>query len=131
VYDPASLLAANVLRERIRLVAYAPAGAAVLVAPVENVVRSAELRQQRRPTPWANPTFLLHDRGNPEARRCAEALAQFIGPPWRSKDNTVWIRDLPDRLPATPGVVELWLPPLATQNMALLDAVGTGGRRNE
>jgi len=95
------------------------AGAAVQIAPVENVVRSADLRQQRRPVPWPRATFLLHDRGDLAAKNCAQVLARFVGEPWSPPGTVPWIRDLPDRLPATPGVLELWLPPMAVQSAGL------------
>ncbi|MEO5794838.1 MAG: hypothetical protein ABIP34_07435 [Rhodoferax sp.] len=121
VYDPASFAAANVLRDTLNL----QVSAAVQVAPVENVVRSADLRQQRRPEPWPKPTFVLHDRSNPGvaatptgSQACAKALSQYLGPPWvlPGAPDQVWIRNLPDVLKATPGVIELWLPSVASKN---------------
>jgi hypothetical protein len=108
------------------------------LAPIENVVRSAELRQQRRPVPWPKPTFLLHDASS---RRCAEVLAGFLKPrlavtpaggtgspadaqkPPPSGDDRVWIRNLPESQPnRRVGVIELWLPPgsLSDAKMAKL-----------
>jgi len=117
VYDAGSLLAANTLRERIKSVADQVAGATVQIAPVENVVRSADLRQQRRPVPWPRATFLLHDRGDLAAKNCAQVLARFVGEPWSPPGTVPWIRDLPDRLPVTPGVLELWLPVSTSLNL--------------
>ena len=124
VYDDASLTAATRLREVLQ----AAAGATVQVAPIENVVRSADLRQQRRPIPWAKPTFVLHDAGNPEMKDhyqdCAKALRRWVAATWSTLDamdskDAVWLRDLPSRLVPTPGVIELWLPPIATQTVAM------------
>ncbi|MCX7279120.1 MAG: hypothetical protein NTZ15_17680 [Burkholderiales bacterium] len=117
VYDAGSLLAANTLRERIKSVADQVAGATIQIAPVENVVRSADLRQQRRPVPWPRATFLLHDRGDLAAKNCAQVLARFVGEPWSPSGTVPWIRDLPDRLPVTPGVLELWLPVSTSLNL--------------
>nr|WP_315204843.1 hypothetical protein [uncultured Albidiferax sp.] len=123
VYDPASFAMANVLRDTLNQ----QVSAVVQVAPVENVVRSADLRQQRRPEPWPKPTFVLHDRTNFNAnlasndnggQACAKALSQYLGVPWvlPGAPDQVWIRNLPDALKATPGVIELWLPSIATKN---------------
>lgn len=83
----------------------------VQIGSVENVSRSAELRQQRRPVPWPKPTFVLHD-GN--SRSCAQVLGNFLQP-MAGKDTTdgdkFWIRDLPGtNRKRQPGVIELWLP---------------------
>ena len=82
-----------------------------MVAPIENVARSADLRQQRRPVPWPKPTLVLHD---PASRDCARAIAGTIGAPWvlPGEVDRVWLRDLPRSLKARPGVIELWLPPV-------------------
>ena len=123
VYDPASFAMANALRDTLNQ----QVSAVVQVAPVENVVRSADLRQQRRPEPWPKPTFVLHDRTNFNAnlasndnggQACAKALSQYLGVPWvlPGAPDQVWIRNLPDALKATPGVIELWLPSVATKN---------------
>jgi hypothetical protein len=84
-----------------------------MVAPIENVVRSADLRQQRRPVPWPRPTLILHDPGR---RDCARAIARHIGAPWilPGEVERVRLRDLPRSLQAQPGVMELWLPPAET-----------------
>jgi hypothetical protein len=82
-----------------------------MVAPIENVIRSADLRQQRRPVPWPRPTLILHDPGH---RDCARAIARFIGAPWIVPGDTdrIRLRDLPRSLQAQSGVIELWLPPV-------------------
>lgn len=107
IYDEASRPPASGLRQALQAEAYGP----VVVAPVENVVRSADLRQQRRPVPWPKPTFVLHD---PASRDCARAIARYIGAPWVLPGDVepVWLRELPRSLKARPGVIELWLPPV-------------------
>ncbi|MFZ2387998.1 MAG: hypothetical protein WAW69_09335, partial [Polaromonas sp.] len=106
IYDEASRLPAASLRQALQTEAYGP----VVVAPVENVIRSADLRQQRKPIPWPKPTFVLHD---PASRDCAQAISRFISAPWvlPGAAEPVWLRELPRSLPARPGVIELWLPP--------------------
>jgi hypothetical protein len=56
---------------------------------------------------------MLHD---PASRPCAQAIAKFIGAPWVLPGDAepVWLRDLPRSLPARPGVIELWLPPVGS-----------------
>ncbi|MDE2402371.1 MAG: hypothetical protein KGL90_11970 [Burkholderiales bacterium] len=105
IYDEASRLAANALRQTLQT----QTTGLVQVAPIENVTRSAELRQQRRPAPWPQPTFVLHD---PNSRACAQALSRLIGQPWvtSNEPGQVWIRELPDTLNRRPGVIELWMP---------------------
>ncbi|MDO8448828.1 MAG: hypothetical protein Q7T10_08465 [Rhodoferax sp.] len=106
IYDEASRLPATALRQSLQAGADSP----VLVAPVENVIRSADLRRQRRPVPWPKPTLVLHD---PASRDCAGAILRHIGAPWVLPGDVdqVWLRDLPRSLQARPGVIELWLPP--------------------
>ncbi len=113
IYDETSRLSATALRQSLQVEADAP----LVVAPVENVTRSADLRQQRRPVPWPKPTLVLHD---PASRDCARAVLRYIGAPWVLPGvlpgdlEPVWLRDLPRSLPARPGVIELWLPPTET-----------------
>lgn len=109
IYDEASRAPATALRQALQ----AAAGAPLVVAPIENVVRSADLRQQRRPVPWPRPTLLVHD---PASRPCAQAISRYIGAPWAASAapggiDRVRVRDLPASLQAQPGVIELWLPP--------------------
>jgi hypothetical protein len=109
VHDEASRTAASELARRLRR---ASAGS-MLIAPIENVTRTAELRQQRRPVPWAQATFVLHD---PASRGCAAALSAYVRSPWvlDERPGQVWVRDLPSTLGGRrPGVIELWLPPLS------------------
>ena len=109
IYDEASRLPATLLRQTLSPDADSP----LVVAPIDNVTRSADLRQQRRPVPWPKPTLVLHD---PASRECARAIARYIGVPWLSATDPdrVWLRDLPRSLQARPGVIELWLPPIDT-----------------
>jgi predicted acylesterase/phospholipase RssA len=119
IYDEASRESANELARQLQSAGVneaAPANARrdvrVQVAGIENVTRSAELRQQRRPTPWPRPTLVLHHRrldGN-----CAKTLAGVIGRAiGGDSDAGVWISELPRSLSgeARPHVLELWLPP--------------------
>lgn len=109
VYDESSRMAASSLARALRR---ASAGS-MQIAPIENVSRTAELRQQRRPAPWAQATFVLHD---PASRACAAAMAAYVRAPWvvGNDPGQVWIRDLPSTLPTRrAGVIELWLPPVA------------------
>ncbi len=102
-----------------------PGLTALQVAPVENVSRGAELRQQRRPVPWPKPTFVLHD---PASRPCAETLARLLRtrltePMPETGEDRIWIRSLPDTQPnRRAGVIELWLP---SGSLAPLSAGGS------
>lgn len=110
IYSENTRMAATALRQALQ----PEEGAPLLVAPIENVVRNAELRQQRPPVPWPNPTLVLHD---PASRNCARAIAAAVGAPWQSEGGTtpvVRLRSLPASLQARPGVLELWLPPPET-----------------
>ncbi len=127
VYDEASRAPATALRQALQ----AGGSSSLVVAPLENVTRSADLRQQRRPVPWPKPTLVLHD---PESRDCARAIARYIGAPWLSSaspgdTDRVWLRDLPGNLKPRPGVIELWLPPLevnVSQNSAATSQIVGG-----
>ena len=90
----------------------------VQVAGIENVSRSAELRQQRRPTPWPRPTLLVHHRRSDGA--CARALAAVVAesegsgtPPGTSDEAAgVWISEVPKNMRSERRhLIELWLPP--------------------
>ncbi len=107
IYDDNTRLAAIKLRQALQSDTAVP----LLVAPIENVVRSADLRQARRPVPWPTPTLVLHD---PASRDCARAIAAYVGVPWLTQPgiHRVRLRALPASLPARPGVLEMWLPPL-------------------
>ena len=109
IYDESARLPATLLRQALSPENEQP----LLVAPIENVSRGADLRQQRRPVPWPKPTLVLHD---PSSRDCARAIARYIGAPWVLPGDTdrVWLRDLPRSLQARAGVIELWLPPADT-----------------
>jgi hypothetical protein len=106
IYDENSRLPATNLRQTLQADTDSP----LVVAPIENVIRSADLRQQRRPVPWPKPTLVLHD---PTNRDCANAIAAYVGAPWVSPQDVerVWQRNLPASLPARASVIELWLPP--------------------
>ena len=106
VYDEDSRQHARTLRRALQ----AAAGDGLQVAPVENVVRSAALRGTRRPVPWPQPTFVLHDR---RERPCAEALLPLIARAWTvpgAPPVEVWIRQLPADQVRQERVLELWLP---------------------
>jgi hypothetical protein len=107
IYDEDSRVPATALRQALQADSSVP----LLVAPVENVVRSADLRQQRRPVAWPKPTLVMHD---PASRDCARAIAAYVGAPWvvRPEPRAVRLRELPPSLTARAGVMELWLPPL-------------------
>ena len=124
IYDEASRGPTRTLRKELQSAPDAP----VMVAPVENVSRAADLRHTRKPVPWPKPTLLMHDRGDSATRACALAISQYIGAPWVTPglENQVWLRDLPSSLQAQAGVIELWLPPtdpIGSEKLA------TSGRR--
>ena len=115
IYEESARAPATALRQMLQSVP----DSNLVVSPIENVTRSADLRQQRRPVPWPRPTLLLHD---PASRDCASAIARYIGVPWvpaatpaaasAGRANSIRIRELPASLQAQPGVIELWLPPV-------------------
>ena len=115
IYEESARAPATALRQTLQSVP----DSTLVVSPIENVTRSADLRQQRRPVPWPWPTLLLHD---PASRDCANAISRYIGVPWvpattpaapstAGRVNGVRIRELPASLQVQPGVIELWLPP--------------------
>jgi hypothetical protein len=107
VYDETSLRLANQWRQTL----LGSLGADLQVAPIENVSRTAELRQQRRPSLWPKPTFLLHDSSGGDCAQALKALLKTQLKPAAS-DDAVWIRNLPKSQPnLKKGVIELWLPP--------------------
>jgi hypothetical protein len=124
IYDEASRGHTRSLRKELQAAPDAP----VMVAPVENVSRAADLRQARKPVPLPKPTLLMHDRGDPNAQACALAISNYIGAPWAipGTENQVWLRDLPSSLQAQPGVIELWLPPV---DSVISDTSASSGRR--
>jgi len=117
IYDEASRLPATALRQALQ----PEEGTPLVVAPIENVVRAADLRQQRRPVPWPQPTLVLHDPGS---RDCARAIARYIGAPWLVPGTVerVRLRDLSRSLQPRAGVIELWLPPVQAPAMAVPQA---------
>lgn len=108
VHDEASRVLAETYRQRLQTLSNAMR-VPIQVAPIENVGRTAELREQRRPIPWAQATFVVHDAAG---RPCAEALRWSLGEPWVVGGNVgrVSVRELPGTFSARPGVIELWLP---------------------
>ena len=86
-------------------------GAALQLAPVENVSRSSELRQQRRPVPWPQPTLLVHHPDDLPCARQLSATLQGLRPGFGTQDDSVWIRETSRSLRAHRGVMDLWLPP--------------------
>ena len=123
IYDEDSRGPATELRQRLQT----EAGALVQVAPIENVTRSAQVRQQRRAAPWPQPTFVLHD---PHSRDCAVAMARRLSLPWVGPSDSadkVWVRDLPKSLSRRPGAIELWLPPSAQQTSSNGKGMGAAG----
>ncbi|HMN20379.1 MAG TPA: patatin-like phospholipase family protein [Ottowia sp.] len=103
IYDEAA-------RERAESLRRALAAAQYQTAPLENVTRSAELRQQRRPVPWRQPTLIAHDAA---ARACAQQLSQALAQArcWPGvTQHPPWTTDLPASLKAQPNTLELWLP---------------------
>ena len=84
IYDEATREHAEQLRQRLQ-----QAGAGALRIPrIENVARTAAMRQQRPPVPWQQPTFVVHQA---RLRPCAQALAQLVQPRWSpSSRQKVW-----------------------------------------
>ena len=86
-------------------------GDALAIAPVEDVTRAAQLRGERRPAPWPQPTLIVH---NPGDKACAADISESVRaglPASPGRDASVWVRDLPRSLKPQPGVIELWIPP--------------------
>ena len=104
IYDEATRERAEQLRQRLQ-----QAGAGALRIPrIENVARTAAMRQQRPPVPWQQPTFVVHQA---RLRPCAQALAQLVQPRWSpASRQKVWVTGLPTGLKGQPGTLELWLP---------------------
>ncbi len=134
VYDDASRDRAERWRARLS----DESRSRLLMAPIEDVTRTAELRQTRKPIPWRAPTLIVQD---PADRACAQAVAAHItdglrraaqvaqaanggadpmvqsteGASTDGADNatTVAVRDLPANLSGRRHVMELWWPPSA------------------
>ncbi len=111
VYDEPSRRLAALLRQRLQ----AEVGANVQVAPIENVSRSSELRQQRKPVPWPQPTFIVHRKAD---EPCAQSLRATVSAAWRVSggEREVWVGELPKSLQvkSSERMIELWLPPQGT-----------------
>ncbi len=87
------------------------------VAPIENVARTAAMRQQRPPVPWQQPTIVVHDAA---LRPCADALAGVLQQRWPQTDGQqVWVTGLPGSLKGQPNAMELWLPTTPTERAAV------------
>lgn len=85
----------------------------VIMPGIENVVRSAVKRRSTAPTPYTNPTLIVHDYEQKGA--CAQALGGWLASEladWYGSPPAVEVKRLPAKLQAVPNVVELWLPPL-------------------
>lgn len=104
IYDEAMRTRAEQLRQQLQ-----EAGDGQLrIAPIENVTRSAGLRQQRPPVPWQQPTFIVHD---PQVDDCAQWLARALQQRWAAPGNSkVLVSALPASLKGQPKTIELWLP---------------------
>ncbi|MDH3459987.1 MAG: hypothetical protein OEM00_03225 [Burkholderiaceae bacterium] len=109
IYDEASRNDATALARLLQ----EQGGRSLLLAPVEDVTRSAALRQQSRPVPWPQPTLIVHEAAD---QACALSLARAISDALavqdRNEGGKVWLRALPKSLKPRPGVIELWLPPM-------------------
>jgi predicted acylesterase/phospholipase RssA len=107
IYDEASRSVATAVVKALQ----AEVGDALAIAPIENVTAAAVLRNQRRPAPWPQPTLIVHATAE---KACAADLAAVVRatlPVLPGRDPAVWVRDLPRSLKASPGVIELWIPP--------------------
>ena len=112
IYDESARARAQGLNQQIA--ALLPAGARV--GAIENVSRTAKLRNQRRPVPWVQPTFIAHDEA---ARQCGQALADVVKTGWpREGDAKVWVGTLPAGLQGEARALELWLPTPAQDRRA-------------
>ena len=106
IYDEPSRAAAEALARALQRAG----GAALQLAPVENVSRSSELRQQRRPVPWPQPTLLVHHPDDLPCARQLSATLQGLRPGFGTQDDSVWIRETSRSLRLHRGVMDLWLP---------------------
>ena len=107
IYDEAMRTRAEQLRQHLQN------ASPLRIAPVENVARSAALRQQRPPVPWQQPTLIVHD---PLVDGCAQALALALQQRWGPPDDgKVLVTPLPNRLKSQPKTLELWLPAQAAK----------------
>jgi hypothetical protein len=72
------------------------------VPPIEDVTASARSAGRAAGSPVTRPTVRVHDAAS---IACARALAEAAG-----KNNWA-VEPLSPRLRATPGMVEVWIPP--------------------
>jgi hypothetical protein len=68
---------------------------------------SAELRNQRKPVLWPQPTFIVHDA---DIVTCARALKPVVSQVMPPGIAAPWVSELPRSLNRQPRVMELWLP---------------------
>lgn len=91
----------------------APAlGNTVRVPGIENVVATAQRHGRNPPAPWPRPTLLVHRRGNEGDRECARGIAAALAA--REPGLEVQVRELAASIRSNRRVIELWLPPCAT-----------------
>lgn len=111
VYDEPTRVEARALRR-----AWQAMDPMLLSVPsVENVVRTAALRDARPPVPWPQPTLLVHRGDSVQDLGCAAVLRDQVRRAWYPSAPTtgeVWVRKLPnDGGKPRERVIELWLPP--------------------
>jgi Patatin-like phospholipase len=77
---------------------------------IENVNDSALKKGWSLPRPYTEVTVLHHTN---DAKICAESIGRSFTAEknWGSSDKAL-VKPLPERLPATPSVIEVWLPSL-------------------
>ena len=101
---------AREVARRVRDALLAAAGERLTIGPAENMIRSAELRHQRKPVPWPQPTFIVDDAG---LVPCARALKPVVSQALPPGIAAPWVSELPRSLKKDQRrVIELWLPPL-------------------
>ncbi|MGH8122801.1 MAG: hypothetical protein ACREPT_08515, partial [Rudaea sp.] len=99
IYDEGMRTSAEGIEQKLK--AIAPNQAIenfVRVARVENVVDSASLRRKKLPTPWPQPTLIVHrpEQDMPCATALATQLNTILRPPYpKSGDSLVNVRNLP------------------------------------
>ncbi len=81
------------------------------VPTIEDVWDTARRAGRRLPTPYAAPT-VLYRKEDSAASRASEACARALAPAGASP---AWdVKPLPGAYAGTPGVIEVWLPPVAS-----------------
>lgn len=85
----------------------------VAVPGIENVTRAAQQRGRVPPTRWQKATWLY--RGD-DGKRCAQTASDWLATvAEREVQRSSQTVPLPAALDASPGIVELWLPPAKRQ----------------